>query len=800
VVIGSIVSSAVALPEGSVALRLPRLACSTPRPGLRPATIAAAGACLALVSASAEQIELTTIGDRPVVAIELEHDDVAVPSWAVLDLGSRGAVLVHTRTAAAIGVFGQGTASVSFDEQGVVWPSVTAVAVELEPLEAFTAEHAEALNEVPAAVVIGLPAFDRVIDLDLGTGRVRHGEAALGAMAEAAASDGASGVIDFEAEAYGYWLTATGPGDRPLRVRLTTGEAFTRIDADLAAAMGHPGGGLPRVAVGGVNLADYVAMRPTDFSDMPDPRPDVSLGADLLSQMRLVIDTVEQRLVLVPQGEPSVSPAVRAFYAARARADADAIEAFLNADPPAEHVEPAVEALVAMRLDERPLDPAASRRAFELAARHERADRRAMALVRLADIAITLDGEDARAYRVAEQALELAEASARDDLDGVATHHINARHGLIALLERRHDDARRALISARFGLPRDNFVNLWLGRLYEMTDQPLRAWTRYAQSATGDEPPIGAIRGLARVSDAPAFRARYPAEALRRLMEGELDVVVQRPASAEGLADHAAPLVELFIDADDPESAQAMRAWAGMSRMFPGFTTAAHHVMDPLANDASARRTARLAPVGLPAVAVDGRLIDTPRGVRGEAWLESVMASIAATLRSASGPAPTHASAPAAVPSVDAYARDGRVIAEIARPLDTPDAMTGGSLQAWLIERVVYWPSPVGQHFHDRVVRADVEFALDDPRRSEVADGPITATFDLATLAEQAGQRLSLIERLSGEASAYRPTRIDPSQCEVLVVRRAADGSPIGWVRAEVRSGEPAQALGGDRR
>ena len=385
-------------------------------------------------------MQMDTIDVLACVRVDLTGEQITLPSHAVLDIGVRAPALVHPRTAAALGLDKGGLLRITFTGQDVTWPALTAVPAEIEPIERFSAANAEALGEIPAAVVLGLPAFHGVLTLTLASGEVAYGQDP-GTFTQAADEPGTSDVIRFDAEAYGYWMTALGPGGRALRVRLASGERTTRINADTAEALGFPGGDLPTLDLGGLNLADYTVFEPSNFSELPDPKPDINLGTDLLRKMRVVIDVPNQRLVLTPLVEPEVSSAVRAYLSARARGDADSVEALLREGLPQTQVASASETLVKMRLDARPLDVEAAGRAFELLSHSVPEERRAMVLVRVADDAISREEETPLAYDAAEAALDVAQGSAAKDLNGVAVHQIAARRGLIALLRGDYDEA-----------------------------------------------------------------------------------------------------------------------------------------------------------------------------------------------------------------------------------------------------------------------------------------------------------------------------------------------------------------------
>ncbi len=703
--------------------------------------------------------------------VDLTREQTTIPSHAVLDIGVRAPALVHPRTAAALGIGKEGTLWITFTEQDVAWPALTAVSAEIEPIEQFSSRNAEALDEIPAAVVLGLPAFHGVTTLALADGEVIYGQEP-GIFTQAADEPGASEVIQFDAEAYGYWVTALGPDGRPLRVRLASGERTTRINANTAEGLGFPSGDLPTFEVGGLNLADYTIFEPSDFSELPDPKPDINIGADLLRKMLVVIDVPNQRLLLIPQVEPEVSKAVRDYLSARARGDADLVEALLRDGLPQSQIASASEMLVRMRLDARPLDVDAAARAFELLAHSLPEQRRAMALVRVADDAISREDDTPLAYDAAEAALDVAQPSASKDPDAVAVHHIAARRGLIALLRGDHDEARRGLIAARFGLPHDPYVNFWLGRLYEVTDQPLRAWARYAQSALDDNPPIGALRGLGRLTNDPELRVRFSSLQMQMLLEGQVDALRRRPPSAEQLSAGTRPLIELFVEADHPASEQILRAWTAVPQMFPRFGLMTHHFEEPLARAASVERAKELGINHMPAVAINGQVVQIPHDVRDDMWLDALIDAVAAT-QGHNGPDDLSWLQADFEPAPDEIRVTLRA-ANHQTPLE-------GQLRLWLIERLIFWPSESKAIFHDWPVRDVETIQLPLSTRPSESTEPIEWIVTRDELNKQQHRRLTLLRQWRGKKYPFEPNLIDTSLTAILVVWESPDGRCLGW-------------------
>ena len=733
----------------------------------------------------AQRLNLRMIDGRAVVLVELRRGEQRMPVQAVIDLGVRAPALLHERTAAALGFRGESSVAIRFVDDGFTWPHVTASSVELEPMETFTSRHAAELDNIPAALVLGLPAFaGRLLDLDLAAGRLTiwPGEVSLdSALAEL--NDRGSGgdavtVLPFEAEAYGYWLDGTAPGGGDCRVRLSMGEGPTRVNGVWAADRGWPAGDLPSLKLGELDLMRHAVLAPTDFSSLPEPRPDVSLGTWLLERFRVLIDVDGGVLALIPVADGPMDPRVRRYYAARMAGDPDAVERFLDASPPEAYRVEAAEVLVLMRMDQRPGDLAAIERSLVLIGEAVPLSARAGLLVRVADEAIALEKDHPLAFEIAGLALKLAQDSAAADLNGTAIHHINARLGLIALLEEDLTEARRLLLSAMFGLPADPYVNLWLGRLYEVSDQQRRAWSRYARSVLTDEPPIGAFRGLARVFNDPSIRSGFTAQEARQLLEGQLDLIrVVPPRAAQLLPllenesfSTGTPIVSFYVNADHPASGQALLAWEALTRQLPGVAGLAFHIGDGLAGDASSRWTESRGIESGPALEVNGRIWRMPIEMDAETLLAWCYDRIIESLRSDAS------EAPGGVWSSRAVYGDGVIRLE-GMPENPPfDSLEEGDrLGVWLVESTVFCPGESKSVFHPSVVRGALS-----PR----GDG--VWAVGLGSLRAADGDPRSAQHQMESAGPNYRPALIDPRACEVVVAALDADGRIERAVRVPV--------------
>ncbi len=729
-------------------------------------------------SALAEQrLPLVIVDGQLCARVTLRSGPEAAPAHVVLDVGTRAPLLLHERMAALLAVRSGRAVTVEFDQTDLTLRDLPVAVQRLEPLEELTRRHAEALNQIPASAVLGLPAFaGLILDLDLAEAQASFRPRPAAFDLEAAHSDdrGQPGtVLAFEPRAYGYWLEARGPDGQALRVRLTSAERDTRIHGETAARLGRPGGDLAGVMLGSIDLTRYAVLRPSDLSTFPEPRPDITLGTDLLAHFRVTIDVEGGYLRLVPVREPSLPLEEQRLFVARAAGDADAVEAWLNRHADARLAGEAAETLLAMRLAATPADADAIRRAIQRRADVEPLAGRAMAMVRLADELIAMEGERSDAYELAEASLDAAEPSAAEDPDGLATAAIQARRGLIALLREDYATARRYLLSAMFATPRDPYVNLWLGRLYEKTRQPVRAWSRYLESALHDDPPIGAWRGLNRMTQDVGFRTQMTMAEAESFVQGRLPTF----APPRVPPDEGPRLVELVTSTRSELADAAELAFAAIRDHAATMTASpiclAWHVDDPLLGPAPPAALQDLVGDRVPAIVLDRQSVVRPEAdaASPSVWYEAIMQAWSSA-RSEGRPLPLTLDLEVGL------SEDGTALAMRTRwdggAAYDPSA-DFGRVHAVLIEHVVMARGVGKQLFHHGVVRSRLSPADGWPVAAGTSgDHSVALSLEWSGLEDRLSKRLEAWEAGGEERMLLRPTRIDPRLCEVVV-----------WVQAE---------------
>ena len=555
------------------------------------------GASFALAAAPA--IRFNVVDGKLCARATLQGPTKAIAANVVIDLGQRVPLLVHEKTGKLLKIERGTPVVLQFED--VELRNVPGTPTALRALEELTRDYAAELGEIPAVAILGLPALaNYAVQLDIGENTLRLlGPDDPAPVDSTAPADNAICTLPYEEQGASYWLSGTGPDGFALRVRFATSETDTLIDSTAADLLGAPAGELDTVTLGLLNVARFVALRPQDLSTMPAPRPDIVLGTGLLAHWRVTLYPQAKRIRLEGIRPPHFPAEERTYFAARVREDAGAIEAFLTQNPTSRLAHEAAGELLRLRLDEYPPAAETIARAVRACATTTREDRRASDMLALADELLNSRRDDR--YELAEVVVKIGLEYATAGANGVEAHGLRARLGRIALHRDDLKEARRQLLSAAFGLPKDPLVNLWLGELYEKMGKPARAWSRYLQAALARERPPGALDGLDRLNRDAPFRASFTMGDAEQLLEGRSVEFHPAERAASGPAGTAASpvrLVELFTCIDEPATLAAELALGGLGEYYaPGQAALVEYHLsnpapDPLTTDASVTRAA----------------------------------------------------------------------------------------------------------------------------------------------------------------------------------------------------------------
>jgi hypothetical protein len=723
------------------------------------------------VAAQAPEIPFRLVAGVPCARCTVHYGGKSIAANVVLDIGTRAPLVLHTRTANLLAIEPSSPVEIRFP--GFTLKNLPAAAAEIGVLEELTAEHAPELEEIPAVAIVGLPAFSGYVvqmDIDSGLLRLLSLEEGRRQIEEETGSAGdvarPAWTFTYSEEGHGLWLSGRVEGDLDIRVLLKTFHHDTLIDQAVADLAGASGGDVEELRIGKLNIARYVALRPQDLSTIPAPRPGLMIGTNLLKHFRVTMDRRSRRVRFEQVRKPEFPEEERAFFVALADEDADAIESFLSAHAESRLAAEAGDALIHLRLEEFPTHSDALARAAAFRALATPVPRRTMILIAVADELLGGDRDDR--FPLGEIVLAEAMKHAPEAADATVAHHIQARLGWIATQRGDLKEARRRLLSASFGLPRDPAMNMWMGELYEKMGKRTRAWSRFLTSAISDEPPEGAMKGLDRLNRDPEFRAGFTMLDAEQLIEGRVpEFHADRRIEETEDAGKAVRLVELFTCLDHPPTQAAELAFGALGEYLADADAALieYHLdtpaTDPLTTEVGRSRAAMYGVEAPPAALFDGGGLV---GVGGE---EAEAGTVFEAYRAAAVRDP-------ASPSISLEGSLG-VSGQVISGRVTLRGMGAGvpasaRLHLVLCERAVMVPGGNGLVLHRYVARAGLSPAggFEISRANAVRPVEFSASLDEVSRSIAAG-----IEKMETDGKiqfATRPTYIDPRFVSVVAI------------------------------
>lgn len=349
--------------------------------------------------------------------------------------------------------------------------------------------YSSELKEIDVAAILGGPVLLRfALGMNLDDGRV-----SFAPSDEANAMDArlwAQAVITgLQTTEEGRVLAPVSHGDgQPSLMAFNTAGYHSYVNAETAAALGHPSGDLPNVHFGAgdqrVGLSGMAALFPADFTDNPRLSPDwlVVPGLSLWTAYRLEINPAQGYLALEPVRDSNYSEADFAFYSAAAAGDRGKLQAYMRENPEDRNVAEAAEALFGRGLEENAsVEEQMEAVDYRLSATLER-----MKSDWLGGTALGLhfsEERDARSALIVALAEKALEFIARSDNPGL-------RQQLQLMLGDRYlhageaEEAWKVLLAAGFnGDPQlDGVVRHELGRAYEALGRHRRAYSSYQRA------------------------------------------------------------------------------------------------------------------------------------------------------------------------------------------------------------------------------------------------------------------------------------------------------------------------------
>ncbi|PIE25696.1 MAG: hypothetical protein CSA62_00230 [Planctomycetota bacterium] len=511
-------------------------------------TTAPISAQLRLAAKKPSEAALHWVDGRALLRVQLSAPPKLYTCHLLLDLLRPEALFLHENAAS---VLKAGAATVKTG--GLELPSLPYAAKRITWLEEFTKEHAEELEEIPVAGMIGLAAFgDARVEIDGPASLLRLGGTA-GATGSSGAGPGGEKrpqpsnggvVLDLLAQPLrsGLQVAMALAPDRQVTARLHSGAAASMISPKLAQKLGHADGVLPYARLGSLAL-DRLGV----FFPYETPKGcQVTIGGRMLRQLRIAFDPRGDWLLVEPGSEAKFPEDEAAFQRALFGKDAIAgLRSFLKDFPESSFRASAAHSLVHKALKATPPDPELVLEAAQLSIAAARKGRNCEETFKILKELPSSLGMLRRS--ILQFSLKHIDPAAEPE----RLFEVRLLLGRIARLAGDLKEARRHLLSAAFGLPRDGRVQLELGALHEQQGQFGRARGAYllALLDTKQTGEIG-LRQLQALHPKLPEKDRPLAEVLEEWCDGRVPAFHPMPREPEAIAPSGrVVLAELFTGA-----------------------------------------------------------------------------------------------------------------------------------------------------------------------------------------------------------------------------------------------------------
>lgn len=462
-------------------------------------------------AASAGNMPVKIVAGRLVASVELSTIHNRIPANLFIEYDNACGLRLHDNMAAGLKAeneFGE-TFPITMHFPGF---AITVARREQGPqgeYGEFTRLYSHEINEEPLVGTIGAKILSRYrVTFDLQEGRIEleepdDGETDSGDEAgegdagpgEDVQGDGpeADLTVSITMTEDLVWLPIQLADGKVHAMSVSTMNYDSLVDKAWCSRLGFPAGDVGSLSLGEIDLARFVAFRPSElYSAHPDGAIGV-VGLNLLKHLRLTIDRHGRTAVCRVTAPPDFPEEDLAFFKAMVAADADRLEAWLEKYPKERLSAEAAQLLLGYRLDQK-AESGRLEKAIRMLGATWREDMvSTLALELLRDL--RKKGHPMQAVFAGELGIE----GGRKDRYPNSVHQLHASMGGILLEQDQDRRAWRHLLSAAFGLPDDGPINLKLGEFYEKQKRYNRALSRFIQAVITVESGEKALAGLERV-------------------------------------------------------------------------------------------------------------------------------------------------------------------------------------------------------------------------------------------------------------------------------------------------------------
>jgi hypothetical protein len=715
------------------------------------------------------------VGGLPVLRCKVRHGLHSIDAHLLFDLSMTVPFQIHK---SSLGGLDLNAGSAIGQKVDIVFPNgieLMGIPIECERylfLETQTRLHAKDLDEVPLVGFIGPAAFkSNVIELDMAKELLRT----MGV-----ATDQAQKLeMPYELMSCGIVVNGTGPAEAPVRAVLTTRSHDTVLAPPMLKLARDRSAKPNTLNIGKVAWGERSAIR-FESLDMKWP-PDVNavIGTDALSNATVTLWPKRNRLAIQPGLTAPFPDLEQQYFLAVADHDADAVMKFIHAGPRRRLLDEACLKHWEILIADDGSSPVDLKSALDTIAAKYSQDRSCETLLDTADKLEKTEREHRE--ELVKHALDLAVLQSSKAVEQTAIHDVHVRIGRRAFAKGDLPLARRHLLSAAFGMPKNAECNFWLGEVYRESGKPLRAWSRYFQAILDEmllkEDPLRAqaLERLTTLNNDPEFRKTFDMPEAEGYMAGRMPAsefhAETRYRFVRDRYPHHARMVELFVDSSGKLGGGMQLAFQALAEFFQNeIVLISWHLDDPMHSEASRKRLATYLEKSAPLCVIDGKpMFDTAHG-SGERIAEDAAIHYP-PLRDACLSETAH------VPS--GWEIKGNLHADRDR-LKLGVSVAGGEspeglrMVVALCERSVMDVGNNGVFFHHHVAR-DLLTPADGLALDQVMKQPLDLVIDVAELRDRIGAALPEKYRTAAKGGA---PYIDAKQLvAVAFVQRSADSA-----------------------
>jgi hypothetical protein len=558
----------------------------------------------------ADDIAVKEIGGVPVIRCKIHYGDKYIEAHILFDVGLNTPMVIHEKSVGGLELTPRQAVGKKVDIEFAGnrrWRGIPMQVADVKFLATLTAKYAPELKEVPVVAVVGLAAIkSSVVNLDIRKGLLQT----LGMGSEKARQE----EFDYQVQRYGIVLKGIGPTKTPVNVLMVTRSEDSVLDTSLLKAARKAGSKPNVLSVNEIMVSDHAAMRFSPLNKIGDGSVKAVIGLSVMRNYAVTIWPKRKKIAFLPHTAPSFPQGEQDYFFALVDKKPEGVVKFISTKPRRRLMDEACLVLLQMRLSDLSGATKTFKESLQIFAANYDIKRRSDALAKIADKLETTNRPDSE--ELSMFALNLAMTQTKASLDPTSVHGIHVRYGKKAFFRGEIKKARRHLLSAAFGMPKNGECNFWMGEVYREMGKPRRAWSRYFQSILDPRVPSAILKeSLARLDELnsdPKFRKTFNMVIAEQYMAGRLEAYEFHAKSRYRLAKTKSfghvKLVEFFTDADNPATGGMQLAFQALDEYFNGdVALIEYHLNDSMHSDTAANRLKYYKAKNAPLAVFDGK-------------------------------------------------------------------------------------------------------------------------------------------------------------------------------------------------